>query len=442
MNTFKTKPKQNRVYVDTTVLNETDFGAGIQRVVRSILAQLPGICGRHYEVVPVTWSNDNFRLAERVSRLATNAEPAGNKPMFAPRHGDIFLGLDLNFGLIGQESFFQRLRETGVKVYFVVYDLLPLLLPDCFPREIGHAYPKWFRLVCQNHGLIAISRAVAQEIREAEHRFGCVSGRPLKVGFFHLGADFNGEGDGANGTKVRSAVAAAVESSAFLAVGTVEPRKAYRQILDAFELLWGEGFDCGLVVVGKSGWMVDDLVERMKKLRCSEARFHWIEDANDAELRYLYKQSCGLLAASLGEGFGLPLVEALTFGRPIVARDLPVFREVAGDNAVYFSGHSGQSIAQAIRHAYPFDPKKRRSTGFQPLTWAESAQMLWDVLHGNQSHHHGSPPEAYSELHQTSLRNTHSINLGRLINALVIRLEPRIPVFVKTAVRKIICRAT
>jgi len=442
MNTFKAKPKQNRVYVDTTVLNETDFGAGIQRVVRSILAQLPGICGRHYEVVPVAWSNDNFRFAERVARLATNVAPAGDKPKFAPRHGDIFLGLDLNFGLIGQESFFQRLRETGVEVYFVVYDLLPLLLPDCCTPGVVHAYPKWFRLVCQNHGLIAISRAVAQQIREAEHRFGCVRERPLKVGFFHLGADFNGEGDGANGTKVRNSVAAAVESAAFLAVGTIEPRKAYRQILDAFELLWGEGFDCGLVVVGTSGWMVDDLVERMKKLRCNEVRFHWIEDANDAELRYLYQQSCGLLAASLGEGFGLPLVEALTFGKPIVARDLPVFREVAGDNAVYFSGHSGQSIAQAIRHAYPFDPKKRRSTGFQPLTWAESAQMLWDVLHGDQSHHHGSPPEAYSELRQTSLRNTHSISLGRLMNALVIRLERRIPASVKAAVRKIIRRAT
>lgn len=442
MNTFKTKPKQNRVYVDTTVLNETDFGAGIQRVVRSILAQLPGICGRQYEVVPVTWSDGNFRFAERVGRLVNNTELADNKPMFAPRYGDIFLGLDLNFGLIGQESFFQRLRETGVQVYFVVYDLLPLLLPDCFPKEIGYAYPKWFQLVCRNHGLIAISRAVAQEIREAEHRFGCVSGRPLKVGFFHLGADFCGKRDIANGTKVRSAVAAAVESSAFLAVGTVEPRKAYSQVLDAFELLWGEGFDCGLVVVGKSGWMVDDLVERMEKLRCNEARFHWIEDANDAELRYLYEQSYALLAASLGEGFGLPVVEALTFGKPIVARDLPVFREVAGDNAVYFSGQSGQSIAQAIRHAYPFDPKKRRATGFQPLTWAESAQMLWDVLNGDHSHHHGPPLEAYSELRQTSLRNSHSISLGRLLNALVIRLEPRIPAFVKTAVRKILCRTT
>jgi glycosyltransferase involved in cell wall biosynthesis len=439
-------PERNRVYVDATVLNETDSGTGIQRVVGNIIAQLPGVCGLQYKVVPVTWSNDGYRLAERVARKTPGAYSPADEQLFVPRHGDIFLGLDLNFSLIGHELFFQRLRETGVHVYFVVYDLLPLLLPDCFVEGIREAYPRWFRLVCQSHGLIGISRSVADEIREAQHRFGCARKRALKIGFFHLGADFS-QGGGADSGKVRSSLAAAVKNTAFLAVGTIEPRKAYDQILDAFELLWREGADCELIVVGKQGWLVDALVERIQELEDNEPRFHWIKDANDAELNYLYKHSHGLLAASLGEGFGLPLVEAMVFGKPIVARDLPVFREVAGDRAVYFSGHSGVSIAQAIRHVHLSSEAARRSAGIETLTWSESSQMLWGVLHREDWHHSWLPPEGWRGVCETQPLQTHSVHLhsmslGQRLDAFVDRIEPWIPGFAKTAVRKILFNTT
>jgi glycosyltransferase involved in cell wall biosynthesis len=439
-------PECNRVYVDTTVLNETDSGTGIQRVVRNILAHLPGVCGLQYEVVPVTWSNDGYRLAERVARKIPGAYSSDDEQLFVPRHGDIFLGLDLNFGLIGHELFFQHLRETGVEVYFVVYDLLPLLLPDCFDEGVREAYPKWFRLVCQSHGLIGISRSVAEEIREAQHRFGCARKRPLKIGFFHLGANFSKAG-GVNGGKVRHSLCAAALSTAFLVVGTVEPRKAYGQILDAFELLWSQGFDYELVVVGKRGWLANNLIMRMQRVSNNEARFHWIEDANDAELIYLYEQSRGLIAASFGEGFGLPLVEAMVFGKPIVARDLPVFREVAGDHAIYFSGNSGQSIAQAICHLNQRSEVVRRSTSLKMLTWLESAQKLWGVLHGGDWHNYWLPPEGWRGVGETQPAHIHSVrrdpmSLGQRLDAFVHRVEPRIPAFVKTAARKILYSAT
>ena len=67
-------------------------------------------------------------------------------------------------------------------------------------------------------------------------------------------------------------------------------------------------------------------------------------------LEQVYDSADALLAASEGEGFGLPLIEAAQHGLPIIARDIPVFREVAGENAYYFSGKDPQTLTEALRN--------------------------------------------------------------------------------------------
>ena len=85
-----------------------------------------------------------------------------------------------------------------------------------------------------------------------------------------------------------------------------------------------------------------------------------------------------MLAASVGEGFGLPIVEAAGFKLPIIARDIPVFREIAGDNAYYFSGRTAQDLSSAIEEwlalrAVEATPK---SSNIPWLTWRQSTDQL------------------------------------------------------------------
>jgi glycosyltransferase involved in cell wall biosynthesis len=153
-------------------------------------------------------------------------------------------------------------------------------------------------------------------------------------------------------------------------------------VLDAFEVLWQRGSEGKLVVAGRPGWMTQALVDRMRAHPENGKRLVWIEDATDAMLERLYESCSALVIASRGEGFGLPLVEAAQRGLPIIARDLPVFREVAGEHAFYFEDDAPQALADSIEswlrlHEKGIHPLSR---GMPWLTWAQSAARLRRLL--------------------------------------------------------------
>ncbi len=168
----------------------------------------------------------------------------------------------------------------------------------------------------------------------------------------------------------------------FLMVGTVEPRKRHEQVLNAFEQLWAAGSDATLVIAGKAGWMVDKLLHRLANHPERDSRLLWLKGSSDELLDRMYKASTCLIAASLNEGFGLPLIEAAKHGLPVIARDIPVFREVAGDHAFYFSDDSPTALAQAIRTWLDLNQRQAhpRSQGMPWLTWAQSARRIEDAL--------------------------------------------------------------
>ena len=89
----------------------------------------------------------------------------------------------------------------------------------------------------------------------------------------------------------------------------MEPRKGHALVLDAFSQLWRDGYDFNLVVIGKKGWLVDDLADRMSAYSKNGSRFYWFQGASDEFRKGLLKPQLPL-AASEAEGFGLPLIEA------------------------------------------------------------------------------------------------------------------------------------
>jgi glycosyltransferase involved in cell wall biosynthesis len=187
-------------------------------------------------------------------------------------------------------------------------------------------------------------------------------------------------------------------------VGTLEPRKGHRQAIAAMERLWTDGVDASLVIIGQQGWNMDDLAKRIQEHPEHDERLFWLQGVSDEMLEEIYRSAHVLLAASEGEGFGLPLIEAARHGLPIIARDIPVFREVAGEQAYYFRGEEAQDLAEALRRWLALGDNVPASTGITWLTWRQSSRELLDVVIGNRWYL--SWPDADTSLRSATARSS------------------------------------
>jgi len=381
-------PKRTRraLFVDVSVLVQHDARTGIQRVVRSILSELLRNSPKDFEVWPVFATHDRtgYFYARRLRSQFMGQNDAGTveEDPIDFQTGDVFLGLDLYPSVVPvQEAFFDEMHRHGVRILFVVYDLLCVQMPNYFSPGSMELFEQWLNTISRYDGVVCGSRTVAHEFTQWLQEHHPQREEAFEVGWFHYGADVQNSrpssGMPSDGPRILKALRAA---PSFLMVGTVEPRKGHAQALAAFEQLWQEGAAINLVVVGKSGWLMEKLVERLQAHPELGRRLFWLESISDEYLEQVYAACCCLLAASEGEGFGLPLIEASRKHLPILARDLPVFREVALSHAHYFSARSGEELAEAVTHwlALYRQGTHPKSEGMHTLTWQDAAQQLLD----------------------------------------------------------------
>ena len=335
-----------RLYVDVTELACEDLVGGIQRTTRRILAEWLLAPPQGLRVEPVRLAADGRYVHARahLARMLGLAHAqAGADVAVTARAGDRFVGLDLVRDHVPQaRTALAALREQGVVIGVVLYDLLPMQHPEWFPEGIATRFADWVQAVAEPADcLLCISRSVAAQ---ATTTLALPPMARPRIVDFPLGSDLEAL------TPAHLRLPARQDGwLRWLMVGTVEPRKGHAQALDAFERLWSDGHAVELVIVGRPGWRVEALLDRLAVHPQRGRRLHWCDAADDADLLAAYRDADVLLAASSGEGYGLPLVEAARQGLPILARDLPVFREVAGAGADYFQAGDGAELAQAMQ---------------------------------------------------------------------------------------------
>ena len=380
-----------QVLIDISTIIHHDFGTGIQRVTRAHLQHLVRKPPDGWRVEPVyAVPPSRYRYARAFTAEYLSLPSLGlSDDVVEVNAPDIFLGLDLTAHIVSEcPYFFTELSAQGVRIYFIVYDLLPVRYPEWWRPEMNVMFTGWLRTITQMaDGIVCISRSVADQLLEWIENAPPSRSRSLRIGYFHLGAD----AESAPPWGVKPSVPQALQVLArgtpiFLMVGTVEPRKGYAQTLAAFEKVWQWGDDICLVIVGKQGWMVEPLVERLREHPELGKRLFWLEGVSDDALLELYRGSTTLLMASRAEGFGLPLIEAARHRLSIIARDIPVFREVCGVHAFYFTGEDPEDLAEAIRKWLELHREGRAPSteGMKWLTWEQSTQQLLDVILGNK----------------------------------------------------------
>lgn len=378
--------KFRQLFVDVSELVNNDHKTGIQRVTRSILNELIKTSFKNIKVIPVyaTNANHGYYYAYEFLR-SVGGQGYGDDDLIEYQAGDIFLGLDLQHGTtIAQEKQLELMNRDGVKIYFVVYDLLPIQFPQFWPQEhkVNQVHSKWIKTISRYNGAICISRTVANELSDWLMK-NVNSTQKFDIKWFHLGADiYNSIPTTGMPTNSENELENIRARPSFLMVGTLEPRKAHNYVLDEFNKLWERGADCNLIIVGKKGWLSENITDQIESHKEFNKRLIWLESITDEYLEKIYSASSCLIAASYGEGFGLPLIEAAQKGLPVIARDIPVFHEVAGEYATYFSGESAEGLADTIESWLNQYNKKvhPRSDAIPWITWKESAEQLLSCI--------------------------------------------------------------
>lgn len=373
--------RTKQFFLDISILIHLDHGTGVQRVVKNILTEFLNQPPQGYHVEPVYGGSDGiYRYARSDEAIDTFS-------------GDIFLGLDLLVGCIPRyRKTFEHFKACGTQLYFIIYDLLPIHYPTYFKDDIPPSFKTWLKQINeQADGVLCISKTIANDLMQwldenpilAQSR-----NQKLKIGWFHLGSDMHGKEIISHKTIHTPAILPpSNDFPSILMVSTIEPRKGYALALAAFEKLWQRGEKINLILVGQPGWKVKHLIKKIAKHPEKNKLLFWFRHVDDTQLAQLYKTSQGLLMASECEGFGLALIEAAHYQLPLLVRDIPIFKEVAGEHARYFSNNSSsEDLADTLKQwvqdlSHGLAPS---STDMPRLSWSQSMLQLRHIILENQ----------------------------------------------------------
>ena len=279
--------------------------------------------------------------------------------------GDLLLLPDSFWGLAYSVRLAEKARAIGVYVIPVIHDRFPITHPEFADAKNATAFKTAFaRLIPASHALLTISRFTQSEVEMLLIRQG-VAVPPIRS--FRLGADAFSEGSQV--MPIRTEIQRLRD--VYLMVGTIEPRKGHVTVLDAFERLWRNGGDPTLVVVGRIGWRCKELQERLEAHPLRNQRLFVLYEATDSDLDYLYRQARAVVIASRVEGFGLPLVEAMRHGAPVIASNIDVFREIGEDYPDYFVVDDVEDLLRILEQHERQGGMARHPRDW--ITWDEAA---------------------------------------------------------------------
>jgi glycosyltransferase involved in cell wall biosynthesis len=264
----------------------------------------------------------------------------------------------------------KKANREGAKVIALINDVFPNSHPEYVDppnvRNFTELVPKVFGL---SNGILFPSYSTKKDLE----RFYFPEGIGVPNSKIHYGAEI-----GETGWLYEDAPR---KPRSILMVGTIEPRKNYGLVLKWF--LTRADTKTRLTIIGKNGWMNNSLISAIERERHKNKRFAkkftWLESATDDDLAYhLQTNEVGIMA-SHAEGLGLPVLEYSRNGLKLVLNDIPIFREVAGEAAIYFDGKSVDSLDEAINDAF----SQREIRSIPEVKWEDTAREIMGFITKN-----------------------------------------------------------
>jgi glycosyltransferase involved in cell wall biosynthesis len=285
------------------------------------------------------------------------------------------------FDLVFSPGLYGPLRiPEGVTSVMVVHDLTRFLFPDFFNFKVMHkvldrfTYPAMLR---RYDHLLTVSKTTRQDLMTL-----------FKVPEKKITVVYHGAEEAFKPVSPQKAEAALWQSHNItkpfiLSLGTLEPRKNIPTLLKAFAGIT-DRIPHHLVLVGQKGWKWEPIFKEMERPDLKE-RVHWVGYVSDEERVFFYNAAAFLAYPSWYEGFGMPLLEAMQCGCPVVTSRISSMPEVVGEAGLLIDPHQVGDLQGAMLRLVqePGLGEKLRTAGFEQakkFSWEKSAQITLEVF--------------------------------------------------------------
>ncbi len=270
-------------------------------------------------------------------------------------------------------------RRDDLCNVFMIHDLLPLDYPEFFsPANLGIFRRRLATAFLHASAFIVSTQAVRRRLEEELRRQGSRP-RPIHVQLFP--SPLEASGGALRTDRVWRG------HPYFLMLGTIEPRKNHLLLMHAWRELVAENPRAPrLVLVGARGWETEQVADLLDRSAALRPYILELSGVSSPDLVDLVRGARALLMPSFDEGYGLPLVEALSIGTPVVASDIAVFREVTQERATFLSplnGEAWRDIVKRMTADEDFAAAKRGEAGrFEPPVWSRYFEEVDRFLAG------------------------------------------------------------
>lgn len=344
--------KEKTIYLDISQFISHPYKTGIQRVLYEVL----NTWKNKEPLVPIfiNEKSETNILPYKVIELIQSYFQQENNSIeataleiksFSKIKNPINLLLENDFLVFNPELFYNQNRinyyQNFIKtrgadlLYFVIYDLLPFINPEYFPRNILTGCTPYLTLIVNLKNCGFISEKTKRDfITRAAKSDNLLSKPILPLGGDTLGTNSH-PFDSTNIT--------------FTVVGDIRPRKNTEKVIDVFENIWKKGIKIKLQLCGPLNWPNLIMKNRLESLKENQPLFNWIEAPSDQVLRDSIINSRCTIYASENEGFGLPPLESLSLGTPvIVGNHIPSIENLTEDGMIKLREINHSILEQAI----------------------------------------------------------------------------------------------
>lgn len=339
--------------------------AGLGRYTRSLVdALLP------YTTPQVFYNNIPGRTQPQFEQLTTHSINLGYKPWRMAVYMGQRVGLPYN-RLVPRTTIFHATEHLlmplrGVKTVLTVHDLIYKLFPEHHKKlnywYLNAAMPLFVK---RADAIITISESSKQDLIS---HYGTPA-KKIHVIYEAAAAHFQPQSDETvQAVKQRYHL----PEQYLLVVGTIEPRKNYSRLVEALMHLRHDYPELALVVVGSKGWLYESFFAQIKELQAPVVFPGYIPDQ---DLPAVYAGAMVAVMASIYEGFGLPILEAMACGTPVAASHAASLPELGGEAAVYFDPYEVSSMVDALQKLLN-DASLREK--YAQMGLVQAAKFSWD----------------------------------------------------------------